>query len=359
MTLYANSTYHRILSAIVEKFEYWDSFNGKTVFIAGSTGMIGSCLVDTIMTANCEIKLNCNIIAAGRSVEKAKERFKDWWDMPAFSFRALNVNEPIVSGNDTVDFVIHAASNADPVKFSTVPVDTLLSNVLGTKNLIEYGIDHGMKRMLFVSSGEIYGQPDDNPDGFVEEYCGPIDHATARACYPAGKRAAEVLCQSYISQYGIDVVIVRPCHVFGNTMTNSDSRAVSEFFRSAVKGENIVLKSAGLVERSHCSVFDVANAILFVLANGKCGEAYNIANCVYQMKIRDFAQEVAKIANVDVIFENPSDIEASGYSKVSRAVLSEAKIRNLGWSPIYDDMHAIRDTYEALKESTNLKGKTC
>ena len=212
-----------------------------------------------------------------------------------------------------------------------------------------------MQRFLFVSSGEMYGQPNANLDDFVEEYCGYVDHTSSRACYPTGKRAAEVLCQSYISQYNIDAVIVRPCHIFGPTMTRRDSRAVSEFLWNAVDGKDIVLKSAGLVERSHCYVVDAAKAILQVLIAGECGKAYNIADRQYEMTIRDFAKKAAHAGGCKVVFENPSDIEVQGYSKVSRAVLDSSRLEALGWKPEHDQLSAIEKTVAILRERANYK----
>lgn len=174
--------------------------NGKTVLISGATGMFGSCLVDAIMVWNQQQKEPCKVVAVGRNFEKARKRFASYWDNYNFIFMQQDVCKPFENFSETVDFIIHAASNADPVNMAKYPVDTLLANVLGTKNLMEYGIAHGMKRFLFVSSGEVYGQPNENQDDFIESYCGPLDLSNPRSCYPEGKRAAEVLCQSYWSQ---------------------------------------------------------------------------------------------------------------------------------------------------------------
>ena len=245
--------------------------------------------------------------------------------------------------------MIHGASNADPVNFAKKPVDTLLANVLGTHELLEYGRCCGIKRFLYISSSEMYGQPDDSVSDFAENYCGPINYSSPRSCYPAGKRAAELLCQSYISQYDMDAVIARPCHIFGPTMLQQDSRAVSEFLRNAVLGKDIVLKSAGLTERSHCYVADAAAAILLILLKGSKGEAYNIADPNYQMTIRTFAEAAAKAGNTKVIYESPNNMEAAGYSVVKRTVLDTSKLQNLGWRPRDKEMSKIEMTVRILQ----------
>lgn len=348
MALTDSTRYLQALERVISDMDL-SLLSGKTILITGSTGMVGSCMTDLLMLWNQHSVRPCQVIASSRSESSAFSRFSCWWENPCFSFVAHDVSKAIVGFPDRVDYIVHAASNADPAKMAQFPVDTLLSNVCGTDNLIQYGRTHGMKRFLYVSSGEMYGQPNEAFDDFTETYCGPIDHSNPRACYPVGKRASEVLCQSYIAQYGIEAVIVRPCHLFGPTMTRSDSRAVSEFLRSAAAGEDIVLKSAGTVERSHCYVLDAVKGLLCVLLNGQNGEAYNIADRKYQMQIRQFARYAAESGGAALKFEKPSDLEASGYSKVGRAVLSAAKLRALGWQPD-DSVDAIEETVAILKD---------
>jgi nucleoside-diphosphate-sugar epimerase len=80
------------------------------------------------------------------------------------------------------------------------------------------------------------------------------------------------------------------------TTTDSDSRATAQFFRNALHGENIVLKSAGKQLRSYCYVADCASAVLTVLTSGTSGEAYNIANPENKITIAGLAETIAKAA---------------------------------------------------------------
>lgn len=315
---------------------------GKRILVAGAAGMLGSCVIDLLRTYG-----QCQVIGMGRNAAAAGERFGPADD--TYSFYQQDVAEPITEAPGDVDHIIHAASNADPVRMAGDPVGTLTANVQGTKNLLDYGLSHGMKRFLFVSSGEVYGQPNTDLDGFTEDYCGPLDLSAPRSCYPEGKRAAEVLCQSYVSQYGADAVIVRPCHLFGPTMTRGDSRAVSEFLWNAADGRDIVMKSAGLMERSHCYIVDAVRGLLTVLLNGERGRAYNIADRRYQMQICDFARRAARAGGCQVIVQEPGALERAGYSRVSRAVLDASGLEELGWRPQTED--GIRETVEILRES--------
>lgn len=349
MHLLENESYRKSLNLVSHGIDL-DFLRGRAVLITGASGMLGSCLVDALALWNQEQDTPCRIIAVSRNENYAKERFAPLLSSPNFSIAALDVCQPLQGLPDTVDYIIHAASNADPRSFAHAPADTLLTNVLGTKNLLDYGMAHGMKRCLFVSSGEVYGQPDDAMSDFTEEYCGPLELSSPRSCYPEGKRVAEVLCQSYISQYGVDAVIARPCHLFGPTMTAQDSRAVSEFLRKAAVGEDIIMKSAGTLERSHCCVTDAVGALLLVLQNGGCGKAYNIADKRLQMTVRAFAEQAAQAGQCRVIQVQPSEAETRGYAKTRRAVLDAEKLEKLGWRARYDIVSGIQETINILKE---------
>lgn len=341
MRLVENQRYAASLARALSGLEL-SPLRGKRVLIAGAAGMLGSCVVELLRGYG-----QCEVIAMGRNASRAEERFG-----PAdgtYSFCQQDVAEPVTEALGSVDYIIHAASNADPVRMASDPAGTLTANVQGTKNLLDYGLSHGMKRFLFVSSGEVYGQPNADMDDFTEDYCGPLDLSSPRSCYPEGKRAAEVLCQSYIGQFGADAVIVRPCHLFGPTMTRGDSRAVSEFLRNAAEGRDIVMKSAGLMERSHCYVVDAAQALLTVLLNGERGKAYNIADRRYQMRICDFARQAARAGGCQVMVQEPGALERAGYSRVSRAVLDASRLESLGWCPQAED--AIGETVAILRES--------
>lgn len=340
MYLLGSEQYCSALTKIVKEIDL-GFLQDKTVLIAGASGMLGSCLVDLLRFDG-----RSRVIAMGRNAAYAEERFGP--SDEKYTFYQGDVCVPIADFRKNVDYIIHAASNADPVRMAKDPAGTLLSNVQGTKNLLDYGMAHGMKRFLFVSSGEVYGQPNADLDDFTEDYCGPLDLSAPRSCYPAGKRAAEVLCQSYISQYQVDAVIVRPCHLFGPTMTRRDSRAVSEFLWNAVDGQNIVMKSAGLLKRSHCYVVDAARALLTALQKGIRGAAYNIADRRYQMRIRDFAEKTARAGGCEVLYKAPGELEQAGYSKVSRMVLDASRLKALGWRPETED--AIEKTVSILRE---------
>ncbi len=329
-----NAEYLGQIKEAVEKSDLdWKRLNGKSVMVTGAAGMLGSGMVDVLLYLNEHTDITVDIYALGRTENKLKQRFAPYLEKSYFHIITMDISAEMHMDED-VDYIVHAASNADPAMMAKYPVDTLLANVVGINNLLDLAKRKNAERVLYVSSGEMYGQPDGTlVNGFYEGYCGSVDYANPRSCYPSGKRAAEVLCQSYISQYDLDVVIVRPCHCYGPTMTATDSRAVSQFFRKVLNGEDIVLKSDGTLERSHCYVTDAAMAMYCVLLNGEKGGAYNIADKESQANIKTLASLIADAKGKKVVFDLPDEQEKKGFSKVVKAVLDGHKLEQLGWKP--------------------------
>ncbi len=327
-----------------------DMLSHTSILITGASGMIGSALVDFLLFINEEYKSEIQIYALGRTKEKLELRFRSSLCKGFLHIVEADISKPYEL-TEHVDYIIHGASNADPVMMAKFPVDTLLANVIGINTVLNIGKATNCKRILYISSGEMYGQADaTQSQGFVENYSGFVDYSSPRSCYPSGKRAAEVLCQSYRVQYDVDAVIVRPCHCYGPTMTESDSRAVSQFFRSIINNQYILLKSATALERSHCHVIDAASAILCVLTNGTAGNAYNIANPESQVTVQYFAERVAYWGKQSVHFASPNTNERLGFSPVKRAVLNSDKLKDLHWIPTINLDEGIRSTLDILRD---------
>lgn len=314
--------------------------------------MIGSCLVDAIMLRNRDFGLGCSVFSLTRNLARAKARFEGWGDSPLLHFIEADVNAtvPFPEGQ-SCDYVLHLASNTHPVAYATDPIGTITTNILGTKNMLNLAVKTSAKRFLFASSNEIYGENRGDQEFFDEAYLGYIDCNTLRAGYPESKRCGEALCQAYRRQSGLDSVIARLTRSFGPTLQASDTKALSQFLRNALSGENIVLKSAGNQYYSYTYVADAVSGLLTVLLKGTSGEAYNIADESCDIRLKDLAGLIAEQAGTQVVFDLPDSVESAGFSKATKARLDGSKVKGLGWGPMYDLADAIDRTLRVKRNT--------
>ena len=333
MVLYSDS-YWRDAAEVVGVIPSKSDLFNRTILITGATGMICSAVVDLLHWMNCHLGANIHIVLAGRNEERTRKRFPFIEGNTHMSFLPYDAtsSEKI---NIKADFIIHGASNADPASFTKQPVETILANIVGLNALLLSAVENKSKRVLLISSSEVYGRKDERRP-FEENDYGFVDILNPRASYPSSKRAAETLCSAYSAEYGLDTVIVRPGHIYGPTITDSDSRASAQFTRKAKAGEDIVMKSAGSQLRSYCYTLDCASAILTVLINGEKGGAYNISNLNSIATIREMAEALAKAGNVNIVFENPSDAEQKSYNLMDNSSLESYKLERLGWNALFN-----------------------
>lgn len=328
----------------------WEKLKDKNILLSGATGLIGSFLVDVIMLRNRDYGMNTHVVALGRNEETARARFTYCFGKEWFEFVKQDLNEPFsLPDGMKASFVLHLASNTHPLQYSTDPIGTILVNVMGTKGMLDVAVKCGADRFLLASSNEIYGENRGDTELFDESYLGYIDCNTMRAGYPEGKRCAEALCQAYISAYGLDAVIARLTRSYGPTMKMTDSKALSQFIKKGLEGEDIVLKSEGTQYYSYAYVADSVSGLLTVLLKGKLGAAYNIADTKSDVRLKDLADVIAKQAGKKVVFQIPDAVEAAGYSKATKARLDGSKLKALGWEMRYDIVGGVARTMEILK----------
>ncbi len=356
MELYQNKEYIEDVQIVSRLSLPWNRLEGKNLMLSGATGMIGSFLVDVIMTRNHEEGLKCKVLALGRSHDKALKRFPRYENDPLFEFIPYDVKKPFVwNESGTIDFILHLASNTHPLQYSTDPIGTITTNIIGLQNMLEFAATHNTKRFAFASSNEIYGENRGDKEFFDEDYCGYINPNTMRAGYPESKRCGEALCQAYIVQKGLDVVIPRFTRTYGPTMQMSDTKAISQFIKKGIAGEDIVLKSEGTQYYSYTYMADAVSGLLTILLCGEKGEAYNIAEESSDIMLRDLAALIAQIKGKKVVFEIPDEVELKGYSKATKARLDGRKLQQLGWKPKYDIRQGVERTIRILSDLSDIR----
>ena len=346
MNYFDSNYYLNDLQSQLDKINL-DELSGKTVLVTGANGMICSYIIDLLIYANIYKNANIRILAMSRSEDKLKKRFGYYYDNELFVPVISDVCNQLDC--DGVDYIIHGASNANPKLYITDPVGTMNANYLGTLNMLNLAVKNDA-RLLYISSGDVYGETKDGNTSLKESDYGYVDILNVRSSYASSKRASETLCIAYNNQYGAKALIVRPAHIYGPTCTTSDTRAVSDFINKAVDGEDIIMKSDGSSTRSYCYVGDASVGILRVLTDGQIGNAYNISNNDNIISIRNLAQVICDNAHVNLDIQIPkSDLDKKIDSNVKTICLNSEKLESLGWEAKTNVEDGIKLTLKVLR----------
>ncbi|MCD7709235.1 MAG: NAD(P)-dependent oxidoreductase [Clostridiales bacterium] len=326
-------------NVLEEDFEYvaalalpWDEFRGKTFVVTGATGLVGSLVVRTLLYCNGAHDLGLSVIAVVRDVDKARRILGEESDALSFCVADLSAGKIDIEGD--CDFIVHAAAVTASKQMVTDPVGTIDTAINGTRAMLELAVRKKVKSFAYISSMEIYGQPD-SEGKTAEKDLGLVDVGAVRSCYPEGKRMCECMCTAYASQYGLDVKSARLAQTFGAGILPGENRVFAQFARSAMAGEDIVLHTTGESEGNYVYTADAVAAILMLLVKGEPGEAYNVSNEASHVTIRQMAQLVAHdIAGdaIKVAIDIPEGADF-GYAPPVRMWLDSSKMRALGWEP--------------------------
>lgn len=321
----------------------WEKLRNKNILVTGATGLIGSAIIDILMVHE---KRDYNVYALGRNRERAHKLFFAYSKIPSFHFISHDITEPLSTETD-FHYIIHAASGANPVEYSTDPIGVIRANINGVDNLLSYGLNHCLEKFVFVSSGDIYGEGDGRV--FTEDYSGYVNPLNVRSCYTSSKRAAETLCVAYGYQHGIDISIARPSHTYGPHFTEKDTRVYAQFIRNILRDEDVLMKSLGEQYRSWCYVVDCALGIIFVMLKGANKEVYNVADEDSNITIRQLAEMIAEIGGKKVIVDLPTEMELRFFNPVSKSCFDTSKLRALGWSPVFSMKKSIINTISEVQ----------
>lgn len=350
MCMYNSRTWIDDLDRAIAALPELRELEGTSVLITGCTGLICSAVTDMLIRWNEVSEKKIKILAAGRSAKKIKDRFEIYAQKDYFQF----VPYDAVVTNQLLelrcDYIIHGAGNAFPSKIVQQPVETMLSNFIGVNYLLDDAKKYGLKRLLYISSSEVYGEKEGNKPYCEGEY-GYIDLLNPRSSYSVGKRAAETLCISYADEYGVESVIVRPGHIYGPTASPYDNRVSSAWAYAAARGEDIVMKSDGANVRSYCYCVDCASAILKVLVSGENIHAYNISNPNSMISIREMATLLAKAAGVQLIQKEADEEEKRGFNPMRNSSLDSTRLLKLGWRGLFNTEEGLSHTITILKET--------
>lgn len=324
--------------------------NYKNICISGATGLIGSYLIDFLLINN---NFKGKIYALVRNVDSATIRFSKFLKDSRLIFVKYSL-ESYLDIDDEIDFIVHAASLTDPINYSLHPVETMKVNIFGLNYLLSFAKEKNA-RFLFLSSCEVYGN-NIKRDLSENEY-GYVDILDTRSSYNEAKRCCETFCASYAKEYSVNITILRLSRVFGPTMKLEDTKAISQFIKNSLNGENIVLKSKGDQLFNYTYVSDVIGAILSVFRKTfdvNTPISFNFTNTELH-NLKEIASFCSQLSNTSVVYDLPSSVEKRGYSKAVVSSMS-CKLFNeyFDFIPQVTLFEGISRTYKILKGEDKL-----
>ena len=316
------------IDAFYKSFLLKNEFDGASFLITGATGLIGSTLVRCLLCLNSNIRITIPV----RNGEKAEFLFGN--KNHCLKIVVCDLQDYLNNLHEEFDYIVHLASPTAGKYMVEHPVETYSLAIESTKSILEYSRKVKVKSFVYVSSLEYYGQ-NNNDDKINEDFVGFIDYSSMRSCYPLGKRAAEYLCKAYAHEFGVPVKIARLTQTFGAGMNADDNRVFAQFARSIIKGDDIILHTAGESAKPYCYTVDCVSAILYIILKGEKGEAYNVANQETYISIKDLAIFLRDYFNpyIQVKVEEHPEM---GYAPVTKLRLSAHKLESLGWKPHYN-----------------------
>ncbi len=253
------------------------------VLITGGAGFIGSHLCRRFLDEGSEVICMDNLLT-GRL-----QNIEDLVGHERFVFIKHDVTNYIhVPG--PVDAVLHFASPASPADFERLPIQILKVGALGTHKALGLAKDK-RARFLLASTSECYGDPEINPQ--PESYWGNVNPIGIRGVYDEAKRFAEAMTMAYQRYHGIETRIVRIFNTYGPGMRIDDGRVIPNFFRQALKGEDLSVFGDGSQTRSINFVTDLVEGI-YRLLNSDYALPVNIGNPI-EMTVMEIAERILRI----------------------------------------------------------------
>jgi UDP-glucuronate decarboxylase len=308
------------------------------VLVTGGAGFIGSHLCDKLLDGSN------HVIAVDNLCSGRLSNIDHLFASSNFSFINHDVTAPL---DLQVDQIYNLASIASPVFYQNLPVDTLMTNVLGSFHLLNLALKNNAT-ILQASTSEVYGDPLIHPQ--MESYWGNVNPIGTRACYDEGKRAAETLFFDYKRSHHLKIKVARIFNTYGPRMRVDDGRVVSNFITQALNSEPVSIYGSGSQTRSFCFVSDLVDGLIKLMNSpDEISGPLNLGNNS-EITIDEFAKLINSLIPTSkgiVHFELPSDDPVRRRPNISLAA------ELLDWFPVIDLVTGIKKTIESFVVENN------
>ena len=271
------------------------------IFITGGSGFIGKALVRYLSEKNYQVT----------SFDLKKDNFLKKKNIKYFSGTILDskIINRIIKNHD---IVIHLAAALGVKYTDNNALDCLKINIEGTQNILKSAIKNKIKKLIFISSSEVYGEQNNKK---ISE----SDNLIPKSVYAITKLAGEEYTKAYCSKYNVKFNICRFFNVYG--FDQREDFVIPTFFKNSILKKRIQVYGNGNQIRSFCNVYDAAKGLIKIMEKGRNGEIYNIGNDMEPITIKKLAKRIKKITN------NNTLINFINYNKSDRSQLREIMYR--------------------------------
>lgn len=291
----------------------------KIIVITGGAGFLGTNLIKSLIHSN-------HIICIDNLITGSYENIEPFIKLDNFKFINQDICNPILLHVKHIDEIYHFACLASPIKYKKYPIETLLTSINGTQNILNLCIQYKCK-MLFTSTSEVYGDPLVHPQ--PEEYFGNVNTIGERSCYDEGKRVCETLIYEYRKAYHLDLKIVRLFNTYGPYMDIQDGRVITNFIGNILEKKPLEIYGDGTQTRSFCFVDDMIHALIKMMDSEFHGP-FNLGNpdCEFSLNELVHVFETTLEQELEVIYLEPTQDDP----KMRKPIIDKA-IHHLEWNP--------------------------
>jgi nucleoside-diphosphate-sugar epimerase len=290
-----------------------------SALVTGASGFVGSHLVDRLLDEGFTVTgldnlVTGNLANLGSAIRNSK-----------FKFQEVDISVDMPDLETKFDYIFHAASPASPPKYFKYPIQTMLVNSIGTKNLLDLSIKND-SRFIFFSTSEIYGDPLEHPQ--KETYWGNVNPIGPRSIYDEAKRFGEALVAQYVREKKVNAGIIRIFNTYGPRLDPHDGRVVSTFVRQAINGEALTINGDGNQTRSFCYISDLIDGIFKMAESNEFGPI-NLGN-PNEMTLNELIKEISKLLSKNLNTVNLPELKDDPVRRKPDISLAKEK---LGWEP--------------------------
>ena len=251
---------------------------GAHIFITGGTGFLGTWLLELIARLNAKHRFNTHVTVYSRSAPDLIRRHPHLGARKEFKFLAGDIRY-LTELPTATDHIIHAAALTDRRLFASHPTAVGEVNSMGAIRLLRAaGLLEDLKKILFVSSGLVYGPQPLTLERVSEEFAHGFACDNSNSIYAESKRFAESFAAAAVSEAKLPLVIVRPFAFVGPYQSLELPWAVTDFIRDSLAGRPIKIMGDGATVRSLMYASDYAYWTLAALARGQARNAYNLGS---------------------------------------------------------------------------------